>query len=1101
MPRILRWSPASSRLAVGLLATWLVGWASGQDTGDAALAQARHLWAAKEYARAADAYRALRDRFPDHALVRSGDAQFWLWCSLGNAGKREEEIEEIQRFLEDFPQHRSRGYALYFLGDTLWKLGREDEAKAAWRELREKHPDDPMIRFLDGGNPSTRAPASTKGVDPTDRFLGGPDYVDVARGAARWLAATAREEGGGLAWPKLEGEEGSGRNVYDGAAGICLYFLNLEAVLAEEEFGEIAAKGAAALASQAKKTKDGLVWEEEDRAPDGSVRRNSSPGLYTGTAGIGSVFLGLHRADPKGRWLGLARGAADGILADAGFLGNGDGWGPATDIISGPAGIALFLLDLHEATRQKKYLVGAESAAEWLVAQAVKDGEGLKWRSSAGLERFYTGFSHGTAGIAYTLARVYEATGKKTYLEAAEAGAAWLLEKAIAEGEGCKWFHYELGGEDRFQTGWCHGPAGTGRLFLLLHRLTGNASYLEAAEGGARWLMATLSVGEGDTAFWGLSMCCGAAGIGDYFLDLFLATGNDAYLEFAARVADELIRRARAADGAYSWTNYDRPDDEGKIYYGTGHMTGAAGVGSFFLRLHAVLQNRESRFIPFADKPRIPPSQGGPKEGGYAVMTNLEPGDPYFEAAKLLLEAHDGVLVPCRPGEAASARRRLTRLRPRNVAVVLRPEAIDVNTQREVLALSTRMDVDPFCDFAFGFVTGAEPSDAVSLVRRGLEASRRGVSKTRVSASVASGVKSYEIAEPASDAGFRAKHLYWACVEDDPGVLAFVKAHIAELGGKGIVELFGCGDPEGIWLFSDRRNMDASKHWPFDPAKVGLDPKGEMPRITADLFRRLAFDGAVVWSGTCHSGVLHRAFVEGDIVSTFGIVDRVTEYVIPQGRSLGLAILGAGPSAYLAPIGPNHGYACDVERARAMATGLPLGEVMRTRYNEIVLAAGGAPDLRRYVPGAPRIDEDAMRGGGANRTLFGDPLVRPFAGSGEAALKQESARLPGAGGVRVTCTVADAASSMFWDMFGADREHPERIYTTAPLPEGMRAVGEVTARAVGPEGTSLEITPPRWLVESIDGTRAIHLQVNAARGTLAHEGTRVEFTVRATRAR
>ena len=119
----------------------------------------------------------------------------------------------------------------------------------------------------------------------------------------------------------------------------------------------------------------------------------------------------------------------------------------------------LFLLEMHEATGEKKYLTNSRGAAEWLMDQAVEDGGGLKWKSSTSLDRFYTGFSHGTAGIAYFLAKVYERSGEKKYLDRAEQGAAWLTAHAAAEGKGKKWFHYEPGREDRFQTGWCQNIA------------------------------------------------------------------------------------------------------------------------------------------------------------------------------------------------------------------------------------------------------------------------------------------------------------------------------------------------------------------------------------------------------------------------------------------------------------------------------------------------------------------------------------------------------------------------------------------------------------------------------------------------------------------
>jgi len=174
---------------------------------------------------------------------------------------------------------------------------------------------------------------------------------------------------------------------------------------------------------------------------------------------------------------------------------------------------------------------------------------------------------------------------------------------------------------------------------------------------------------------------------------------------------------------------------------------------------------------------------------------------------------------------------------------------------------------------------------------------------------------------------------------------------------------------------------------------------------------------------------------------------------------------------------------------------LPLGDVMRSRYNEIILDAGGKLDIALYEPGAPFPEENPMRGGGANRTLFGDPLFRPFPESGKDYLRKTTAPLPGRKGLRVTCEVVDEASFQFWDMFGGDRANPERIYTTVELPQGMAAIHEVSASAKSPDGKKISVAACKWAIEKTDGKNIAHLQVNAPRGMLGRKGTTVEFAV------
>ena len=54
---------------------------------------------------------------------------------------------------------------------------------------------------------------------------------------------------------------------------------------------------------------------------------------------------------------------------------------------------------------------------------AAPDGRGRRWELAPGFERTYPNFSHGTAGVAYFLATLHEATREPAFLDAAVAGA------------------------------------------------------------------------------------------------------------------------------------------------------------------------------------------------------------------------------------------------------------------------------------------------------------------------------------------------------------------------------------------------------------------------------------------------------------------------------------------------------------------------------------------------------------------------------------------------------------------------------------------------------------------------------------------------------
>ncbi|MHA1267347.1 MAG: lanthionine synthetase LanC family protein [Candidatus Helarchaeota archaeon] len=125
----------------------------------------------------------------------------------------------------------------------------------------------------------------------------------------------------------------------------------------------------------------------------------------------------------------------------------------------------------------------------WLLSQALYDLEGYKWPEYQNYKenRNYTGMNSGSCGIGYFLLELFQQTENSTYLQYAKNAANWLISNGIEETGGIKWEQME--NNSNYFTGWSHGAAGIGNYFVKLYHITSNSSYLEIAIKASRdWI-------------------------------------------------------------------------------------------------------------------------------------------------------------------------------------------------------------------------------------------------------------------------------------------------------------------------------------------------------------------------------------------------------------------------------------------------------------------------------------------------------------------------------------------------------------------------------------------------------------------------------------
>ena len=163
--------------------------------------------------------------------------------------------------------------------------------------------------------------------------------------------------------------------------------------------------------------------------------------------------------------------------------------------------------------------------------------------------------------------------------------------------------HHTPGGEDLHYLSWCHGPAGTARLFYQLARVTEDDSWMEWVHRSARAIEQSGIPQERTEGFWNnVGQCCGSAGVGEFFLNLYHLEGEAKHLDFARRMSTDLLERATREGKGLKWIQAEHRVQPDLLQAQTGFMQGAAGIGFWFLKLYAAEEGKTPR-IRFPDAP------------------------------------------------------------------------------------------------------------------------------------------------------------------------------------------------------------------------------------------------------------------------------------------------------------------------------------------------------------------------------------------------------------------------------------------------------------------------------------------------------------------
>lgn len=407
---------------------------------------------------------------------------------------------------------------------------------------------------------STRSRFSTPLSLPTLQPNGQPaDHRTILAAAASWIGAELlahADTNGAMRWRyalvTAPGSVGEHR-LYDGTSGVALFLAALGAVTGEARW-----IAAAAAACEPIKTIRRSAGKEPVRAPIGA------------TTGLGSLVYAMttigHLLNDAS-YTQLAVELAEGLTPEA---IDAD---PSADVSDGCAGALLALLALQAAAPDERGLARAAYCGRQLVARQIDAKDGAAWPSHDGV--MLAGFAHGAAGIAYALARLYQATGDRTFLDTATRAHAY--ERSVFSASDRNWPVLRSGQDSGvgapMMTAWCHGAPGVVLARALAADLVADsAMQVEIAVG----LETTSRPG----ALQADHLCCGNLGRAEV---LFTAGHRIKSLDAigaALKIAGSVVHKARER-GHFKLTS------SGYEYevFDPGFFKGLSGIGYALLRL------------------------------------------------------------------------------------------------------------------------------------------------------------------------------------------------------------------------------------------------------------------------------------------------------------------------------------------------------------------------------------------------------------------------------------------------------------------------------------------------------------------------------------
>ena len=247
-----------------------------------------------------------------------------------------------------------------------------------------------------------------------------------------------------------------------------------------------------------------------------------------------------------------------------------------SDVMVGSAGCLVVLLAMYRVTGSSKALSVAIQCGERLLVTAKTMHQGVGWVSNISGSTPLTGFSHGTAGIAWALLELASITGDCRFQKMAYAGLAY--ERCVFMPERQVWPDFRItpehdptkeASEYPFTHFWCHGSAGIGLSRIRMLQYTDDSEIYSEIQAAIK---ATFHHGLGHSH----CLCHGDTGNLEFLLQASQCLNDHHLWSQTYQLATLMIENA--ADNGWLCGmpfHLETP----------GLMTGLAGIGYQLLRL------------------------------------------------------------------------------------------------------------------------------------------------------------------------------------------------------------------------------------------------------------------------------------------------------------------------------------------------------------------------------------------------------------------------------------------------------------------------------------------------------------------------------------